>query len=109
MTTPVKAHDMSPTGQQTDPRVDQSQLVARLETERASLLAHPWWYRLAVNAWTQIVLVSLVCFCLPGMYNAISGMGGSGQLDPTVAANASVALLSVSCDLGGVLRLSPSL
>jgi hypothetical protein len=30
------------------------------------------------------------------MYNAISGLGGSGQLDSTVAANANVALLSAT-------------
>lgn len=29
-----------------------------------------------------------------GMYNAITGMGGSGQLNQTVAANATVALLA---------------
>jgi hypothetical protein len=28
------------------------------------------------------------------MYNALTGLGGSGQVDPTVAANATVALLS---------------
>lgn len=28
------------------------------------------------------------------MYNALGGLGGSGQVDPTVAANATVALLS---------------
>lgn len=31
-----------------------------------------------------------------GMYNAISGLGGSGQLDSTVAANATVALLAAT-------------
>lgn len=45
----------------------------------------PKWYRIGVNSWSQITLVSIVCFFLPGMYNAISGMGGSGQLDPTVS------------------------
>lgn len=30
------------------------------------------------------------------MYNAIGGLGGSGQLDSTVAANATVALLSAT-------------
>ncbi|THH12989.1 hypothetical protein EW146_g7186 [Bondarzewia mesenterica] len=30
------------------------------------------------------------------MYNSISGIGGSGQLDPTVAANATVALLAAT-------------
>ncbi|RDB28756.1 UNC93-like protein 2 [Hypsizygus marmoreus] len=37
---------------------------------------------------SQILLISIICFCCPGMYNAISGLGGSGQLDSTVAANA---------------------
>ncbi|KXN80617.1 UNC93-like protein 2 [Leucoagaricus sp. SymC.cos] len=63
--------------------------------------------------WTQIIIISLVCFCCPGksscpvtktaltgvdigMYNAIGGLGGSGQLDSTVAANATVALLAAT-------------
>ncbi|KAF8896027.1 major facilitator superfamily domain-containing protein [Infundibulicybe gibba] len=45
---------------------------------------------------TQILLISIICFCCPGMYNAISGLGGSGQLDSTVAANATVALLAAT-------------
>ncbi|KIW27169.1 uncharacterized protein PV07_06935 [Cladophialophora immunda] len=52
-----------------------------------SFYAHPW---------TQILLISLICFCCPGMYNALGGLGGSGQVDPTVAANATVALLSAT-------------
>lgn len=52
------------------------------------------------RAWTQLVLVSVCCFALPGMYNAIQGIGGSGQLDPTVGANSSVALLSVGAATG---------
>lgn len=31
------------------------------------------------------------------MYNALGGLGGSGQVDSTVAANATVALLSGEC------------
>lgn len=57
----------------------------RMDAEGASLASRGPFYRFAVNSWTQIVLVSVACFCLPGMYNAISGMGGSGQLDPTVS------------------------
>ncbi|KAI1111331.1 putative MFS transporter [Nemania sp. NC0429] len=52
-----------------------------------SFYAHPW---------TQILLISAICFCLPGIYNALGGIGGSGQVDPTVAANATVALLSTT-------------
>ncbi|KIJ24610.1 hypothetical protein M422DRAFT_39088 [Sphaerobolus stellatus SS14] len=51
-----------------------------------------WLYR----PWTQLLLISFICFCDPGMYNSISGIGGSGQLDPTVAANATVALLAAT-------------
>lgn len=49
-----------------------------------------FWY----SAWTQLWLISMICFCCPGMYNSITGIGGSGQLDPTVADNATVALLA---------------
>jgi hypothetical protein len=71
------------------------------------------WTRWLYKPWTQLILISFVCFCDPGMYNctsffsspksilhkpfsAISGIGGSGQLDPTVAANATVALLAAT-------------
>src|ERR1700759_1965026 len=29
----------------------------------------------------QLLLVSLVCFLCPGMYNALSGLGGGGQVN----------------------------
>lgn len=47
--------------------------------------------RLLHDPWAQIVLISLISFCNPGMYNALTGMGGSGQVDGTVAANSNVA------------------
>lgn len=50
--------------------------------------------------WVQVWIISFVAFCCPGMYNALSGMGGSGQVDPTIAANASVALLSTGAATG---------
>ncbi|KAF8072264.1 major facilitator superfamily domain-containing protein [Lyophyllum atratum] len=53
-------------------------------------------YDIWATPMTQIVLISLICFCCPGMYNAIGGLGGSGQLDSTVAANATVALLAAT-------------
>ncbi|KAI1122367.1 putative MFS transporter [Nemania abortiva] len=55
----------------------------RQSSKLARFYAHPW---------TQILLISAICFCLPGIYNALSGIGGSGQVDPTVADNANVAL-----------------
>ncbi|WJZ83705.1 hypothetical protein VitviT2T_003364 [Vitis vinifera] len=36
----------------------------------------------------QVCLIGLVCFCCPGMFNALSGMRGGGQVDATAANNA---------------------
>ena len=41
---------------------------------------------------TQIVILATVCFMCPGLYNALSGIGGGGQVDETTQANASSAL-----------------
>ncbi|KAI0112734.1 MFS general substrate transporter [Hypoxylon sp. NC0597] len=43
----------------------------------------------------QLLMVALVCFLCPGMYNALGGLGGGGQIDPTVQDHASTALYSV--------------
>ncbi|KAI0884912.1 MFS general substrate transporter [Annulohypoxylon maeteangense] len=43
----------------------------------------------------QLLMVALVCFLCPGMYNALSGLGGGGQVDGTVQDHASTALYSV--------------
>lgn len=32
----------------------------------------------------QLVLVALICFLCPGMFNALSGMGGGGMTDATL-------------------------
>ncbi|KAG0702226.1 hypothetical protein DFH29DRAFT_1046994 [Suillus ampliporus] len=41
---------------------------------------------------TQIIMLGLVCFLCPGMFNALTGLGGGGQVDPTTSANANSAL-----------------
>jgi MFS family permease len=41
---------------------------------------------------SQVSLLGLICFCCPGMFNALSGLGGGGQLDHTTADNANTAL-----------------
>ena len=55
------------------------------------------------DPWTQIIIVSLISFCNPGMYNALTGMGGSGQVNQTVAANSNVA--THACTAGAALVL----
>ncbi|BAS87532.1 Os04g0105400 [Oryza sativa Japonica Group] len=42
----------------------------------------------------QVSLIGLVCFCCPGMFNALTGLGGGGQLDHSTADNANTALYS---------------
>ncbi|KAF5942619.1 hypothetical protein HYC85_020261 [Camellia sinensis] len=50
----------------------------------------------------QVGLIGLVCFCCPGMFNVLSGMGGGGQVDPTAANNANTTLYTTFA-LFGVL------
>ncbi|KDQ55000.1 hypothetical protein JAAARDRAFT_196364 [Jaapia argillacea MUCL 33604] len=44
------------------------------------------------NPYTQVSMLGLVCFMCPGLFNALTGLGGGGQLDPTTSANANAAL-----------------
>ncbi|CAL5405515.1 unnamed protein product [Camellia sinensis] len=48
----------------------------------------------------QVTLIGFVCFCCPGMFNALSGMGGGGQVDPTAANNANTALYTTFAVFG---------
>ncbi|KAE8697216.1 UNC93-like protein 1 [Hibiscus syriacus] len=48
----------------------------------------------------QVSLIGLVCFCCPGMFNALSGMGGGGQVKTTVANNANTALYTTFAFFG---------
>ncbi|KAJ2015832.1 hypothetical protein GGI14_004023 [Coemansia sp. S680] len=45
----------------------------------------------------QVLLISAVCFLCPGMFNALNGLGGAGQLDPHTANNANSALYATFC------------
>lgn len=40
----------------------------------------------------QVIIVGFICLLTSGMFNALNGIGGAGQLDTRVAANANVAL-----------------
>ncbi|KAJ5884087.1 UNC93-like protein [Penicillium subrubescens] len=48
----------------------------------------------------QLYLVSFVCFLCPGMYNAVTGLGGGGQVNPTDVNNANTALYSTFAVVG---------
>lgn len=44
------------------------------------------------NSMSQVALIGMCCFLCPGMFNALSGIGGGGQLDTTVSSRANSAL-----------------
>jgi hypothetical protein len=42
-----------------------------------------WTLPCYASPFAQLIIVSFVCFLCPGMFNALSGMGGGGQVDAT--------------------------
>ncbi|OLY78462.1 UNC93-like protein 2 [Smittium mucronatum] len=56
------------------------------------------------SSFFQIIMVGFICFCVPGMFNALNAMGGGGQVDATTGSKANTALyttFSVFGLLGG--------
>lgn len=62
-----------------------------------TFLGHRYWY---ASPRMQLLLVSFVCFLCPGMFNALSGLGGGGQINPKAQADASTALYSTFAVVG---------
>lgn len=56
----------------------------------------PWYASPPV----QLVIISLVCFMCPGMFNALNGMGGGGQVTGDAANKANTALYSTFAVVG---------
>ncbi len=82
-----------------------------LETNETHIdLPNSWKYRrVSIGPWrlpyyaspeVQLILVSFVCFMCPGMFNALSGMGGGGQVDKHAGDNANIALYSAFAVVG---------
>ncbi|KAL1918297.1 uncharacterized protein VTP21DRAFT_2957 [Calcarisporiella thermophila] len=57
----------------------------------------------------QVILLGLVCWACPGMFNALQGMGGGGQVDHTVVDKANTAVYAcfaiVGFASGGICNL----
>lgn len=51
-------------------------------------------------------MVAFVCFLCPGMFNALSGLGGGGKSDPGLADK--MVWLFVLCHMGSHLNASAS-
>jgi hypothetical protein len=52
---------------------------------------HELWYASPI---VQLFMVAMVCFLCPGMFNALSGLGAGGQVDPQAQNDANTALYS---------------
>jgi Ion channel regulatory protein UNC-93 len=63
---------------------------------RLGPLRMPWY----ASPPTQLIIVSFVCFLCPGMFNALSGMGGGGQVNEKPANDANTALYSTFAVVG---------
>ncbi|KAJ5129571.1 uncharacterized protein N7515_005610 [Penicillium bovifimosum] len=55
------------------------------------------WYASPRN---QLAMVAFVCFLCPGMFNALSGLGGGGKADPTLSDQMNIALYSTFAVVG---------
>ncbi|KAJ2683517.1 hypothetical protein GGH99_004337 [Coemansia sp. RSA 1285] len=57
----------------------------------------------------QMLIISAVCFLCPGMFNALNGLGGAGQLDTRTASDANSALYATFCGFsilgGGIVNV----
>ncbi len=60
-------------------------------SRKVGVIKLPWY----ASPEAQLLMVAFVCFMCPGMFNALGGLGGGGQVDPTTADNTNVILYSV--------------
>lgn len=80
------------------------------QTASAAPMGKPWMYKpinlgLFKMPWyaspeMQLYLVSFVCFLCPGMYNAVTGLGGGGQVDMHDVSDSNTALYSTFAVVG---------
>ena len=56
----------------------------------------PWY----ASPEAQLTLVAFVCFLCPGMFNALNGLGGAGQLNPKPSTDTNTALYATFAVFG---------
>lgn len=75
----------------------------------ASQLPNGWRYKVfnlgVARTWYaspsfQLFMISMVCFLCPGMFNALGGLGGGGQVDSDVQTKAATALYATFAVVG---------
>ncbi|KAI7191530.1 hypothetical protein D0869_15408 [Hortaea werneckii] len=56
----------------------------------------PWY----ASPQSQLLLVAFVCFLCPGMFNAVNGLGGGGQVNPQASNDSNTALYATFSVVG---------
>lgn len=51
------------------------------------------------HPYTQVTMLGFVCFMCPGLFNALNGLGGGGQVTTTTSANANTAVYATFAGL----------
>ncbi|PRQ71064.1 hypothetical protein AAT19DRAFT_10604 [Rhodotorula toruloides] len=74
--------------------------AARVAEELPPLPHRSRLQRLYASPVVQVFLTSAICFCTPGIFNANSGVGGGGQVNPKTANDANVALYACFAVVG---------
>ncbi|KAG1832618.1 major facilitator superfamily domain-containing protein [Suillus subalutaceus] len=70
-------------------------------SQRAEIFDRPTgWRGFYYHPITQISLLGFVCFMCPGMFNALGGLGGGGQVNPKDQANANAGVYSTFAFFG---------
>lgn len=67
------------------------------------------WRGIYYHPALQVALLGFVCFMCPGMFNALTGLGGGGQVNTKDQANANAALYATFAFFGffsGYVRTS---
>jgi MFS family permease len=70
------------------------------ETEVVTYERPTGWKGIYYKPLTQVIMLGFICFMGPGLFNAVNGLGGGGQVDATTSANSNVALYSTFAFVG---------
>lgn len=70
-------------------------------SQRAEIFDRPTgWRGYYYHPITQVSMLGFVCFMCPGMFNALTGLGGGGQVNSTDQANSSAGVYSTFAFFG---------
>jgi MFS family permease len=72
------------------------------ENEAVTYEQRTGWKGVYYKPLTQVIMLGFICFMGPGLFNAVNGLGGGGQLDRTTSANSNVSLYSTFTVVGFV-------